>query len=613
MRRKAIYILIGSVLIFGITGFFFLDLIVKWSLERSLETIVGAQVDARRVHLDLTKLRVKIQDLQITNPRNTWRNIIQAKNIQFQIASEPLFEGKTVIDEIVVDELVLNTARQKDGKLNRKPLPGPFGAAQAKLNKDIAEMPVFDIDTLAGQFDVNKLLADYKFDTDLSALDIRNKIEQANVDWHNNLKELDNVKVQLQEVKAKLAAFKASKTQNILELNQKLNTLKDLQKSLAKLQNQVGKSREGFSTQFNGLNNDIDRLKQIADGDYRSLLKKGKLPDYQNINIAESLLGKNILNESTLVLNLIDQLQRMMPAKLINPAKELHPRNGQNITFLGRKTYPRFLIKHISVSGRGTPSSKLDGYYAKANVDGVTSEPAIYGSPMLINVYGQAANHAYLKFNGRINHLTPNFSDQMNLELAGLPLPELRLTQSTAFLPAKLTSGIAAANGSLLIEPEHFLLNVKVDARNITGDYSGKPEPTNFTASVIREVFSKIDLLTLVYQLEGFGQGKKLKITIDSNLNELIGSRIRQVIGDRIALKLQAIRAKVDSKLKEKQTELQALRLKYQTDLAAKLNQTQSLLDEQKAELDAKKQELEGKLPNTKNFQLPTNLIPETK
>ena len=99
MRRKAIYILIGLVIIFGITGFFFLDLIVKWSLERSLETIVGAQVDARRVHLDLTKLRVNIQDLQITNPRNTWRNIIQAKNIQFQIASEPLFEGKTVIDD----------------------------------------------------------------------------------------------------------------------------------------------------------------------------------------------------------------------------------------------------------------------------------------------------------------------------------------------------------------------------------------------------------------------------------------------------------------------------------------------------------------------------------
>lgn len=598
MRWKAIYIILGLAVILGVVGYFFSGLIIKWSVERSLETVIGAKVDAQKVSLDLFQLKATIGNLQVANPRNPWKNLFEARNISFRIEPGPFFEGKTVIDEIIVDDLILGTPRKTSGKLDRPLLPGPLGEAQAQLNKDIADIPILNFDQMSSGLDTKKLLDNYKFQIDVSALDVRSKIETAKTQWTENLKDLDQVKVKIADTKKKLDEFQALNAKNPADLKKKIALLKEVKQSLDDLKAQIDKAQNGFKTEFTGLADDVSNLKKIADGDYSSLIKMAKLPSVGGINITESLLGKSLLNESTLVVNLVDKLQKMMPIRIVNPPKEDHPRGGQDITFPGRETYPRFLIKHIAVTGRGTGGTKFSGYTARATVDGVTDEQPLYGKPMLITAFAKSPGSAYIDFNGRINHISSHFQDEMHMKLGGVQLPDVHLSDSR-YLPTRLASGEAEVVSNLTVQPQWFNLDVHVEAKNMTGDFSGKPVPHDVATQIIREVLSRIDLLTVDYHLEGFG--KKMKMNVSSNLEQVITERLKAAISGKIKKYLDEIRAKVEERLKGKQQELEDARTRYQADLQAKIDQARAQLDEQKQKLDEQKQALEKQLKEKTN------------
>ena len=83
MRWKAFYLLIGLLIFLGLIGYFCLDLILKESIIWALETAIGTKVELRKLHLDIPNLALKIDNLQVTNPNNTWRNLIESKVAKF--------------------------------------------------------------------------------------------------------------------------------------------------------------------------------------------------------------------------------------------------------------------------------------------------------------------------------------------------------------------------------------------------------------------------------------------------------------------------------------------------------------------------------------------------
>ena len=93
MRWKAIYLILGIFLLLGLFYYFFLDRVLEGSIERSLETVTGAKVEVDKLHLNLSDLTLTIGKLQIANPHDTWRNLIETGPIRVKLAWEPLFSG----------------------------------------------------------------------------------------------------------------------------------------------------------------------------------------------------------------------------------------------------------------------------------------------------------------------------------------------------------------------------------------------------------------------------------------------------------------------------------------------------------------------------------------
>lgn len=592
MRNKALLILIGFLAIIGLVCFFWGNSFITWALENSLQAITGAKADIEGFRLNPFKLSVQIKSIQITNPADTWKNIVDTKKISFKMAPGPLFEGKTVIEEIVVEELTFNSKRRTDGKLKKKALPGTIGKNQSKLHQTIAKMPILKPETIAENLDIEKIASSYRFKTDLSADRIKSELDAHRRKWDANLEELKHTKVELQRLDDKIAQLKKIKPNNLMELKEQLDLVKEIQGSIEKIRAELRATDDRFKKDNQVLEGAIKGLKEEAEADCQALLALAKLPDLGSINYAEALLGKTMLNASTLVLNIIDDLQKSLPVKVENPPKAKPARGGQNIVFPGRKTYPRFLIKKIAVSGKGTPGSSMDGFYAKGTLTGITSEPPIYGLPVTAALFAQASNQASLRLDGQLNHISPAFDDRINLKITDLPLPQVNLGDSE-YLPSKILAGKAEIDAVAQITPDFTKLQVLITAGNIKADFSGKKEPDDLISEIVRNTLADLNHVTVNYRLERIKD--QLEMKISSNLNRIISDRLQEAVGEKVTGFTRELRAKVDAKLREGEKSLEAAKQRYQQKVAAELNEFQARLNLEEKEIEAKKQELEKK------------------
>jgi uncharacterized protein (TIGR03545 family) len=592
MRKKALLILTVFLLIIGLTCFFWGNSIITWAIENTIQTITGAKAEIEGFRLNLFDLSVRIKSVQIANPADTWKNIIDTKKISFKLAPGPLFEGKTVIDEIILEELTFNTKRRTDGKLKKKASPKKAAKEPSKLQKTIATMPILKPETIVDNLNLEKITASYEFQTDLSTDRIKSELITYQKKWEANLSDLNLAKAELKNLDDKLTQLKKTNPKNLKELNSQLDTLNQIRDMARQIRTTVKTADEQFNQDNQELKTAVKSLKKEAETDYQTLLALAKLPDFGSINYAEALLGKTILNYSTAIINTIEQLQKSLPAKVENPPKAKPTRDGQNIVFPGRKTYPRFLIKKLTVSGKGAPDSSLDGFYAGGTLTGINSEPPIYGLPITAEIFAKASNQASLRLDGQLNHTTLAYDDRINLKLSDLSLPQIDLGDND-HLPSKLLDGKAQINAVAQMAPDLIRLQVSISADQIKMDFSGQKEPDDLIAEIVRYSLANLNQVTVNFQLE---QSKdRLEIKISSNLNQLISSRVKAAVGEEVTGFTNELRAKVDAKLREGEKTLAETKEHYQQKLLSQLNDLQSQLSQEEQEIETKKAELEKK------------------
>lgn len=606
MRRHAL--ILGILLIAGIltAGALLLDPILDWSLENAIETITGAQVDIEQFHLDIPKLTVSIGRLQLANPKNTWRNIIETGQFSVKLLAEPLFSGKIVIESIAIDEVAIDTPRKTDGKLKKKLLPGPFGKAQSQINRNIAAMPILDLNQLQNDFNPDRLIHSTHLNLDSAADNVQADIKAAGERWQAAVNDLEQTQAKIDHLKESLRSLQTSKPKSITEIRQAIDQIKAVKKEYTAIEDHLSNTSSKFKNEFNTLSEAINGLKAMADGDFKALLKLANLPDFESFNIAEALFGKALLEQSSPVIILMDDLQSYFPPVTDQPAKEKHPRGGQDISFPGRQTYPRFLLKEIQVTGRGTAAIGLEGYRASGQVRGITSEPLIYKQPLEIKLTGQSPKEATLNLQGSINQASMDMNGNFHLTLGNLSLPSIELPDNP-YLPKAVHSGKAQVVTGLAFTKNRFQFQMALEGYNLVSDYLGKPEPSDLGMEIVRDVLSRIDRLIIEYHLEGDGQNLSMKIS--SNIDNIIKQRFKEVVGEKVAAATQRLRQKIEAKLYERQAELESLRTKYQQTYQAKLSALQANISREQAKLEEERKTLEGKLQSS----LSTDLLKKLK
>ena len=119
MRWKGIIFLVAIIFLAFLLSWIFSNKIVENELENLGTTIVGARVEIDDLDFSLSDLYIRWSKLQVTDPDNTMKNLLETGQTDFDLELIPLFSGKVIIENIQISDVQSGTDRETDGAIGR--------------------------------------------------------------------------------------------------------------------------------------------------------------------------------------------------------------------------------------------------------------------------------------------------------------------------------------------------------------------------------------------------------------------------------------------------------------------------------------------------------------
>ena len=177
VRWQGILLFVAVCVLLAALGRLFLNPFTERTIEKAGAAIVGAQVDLDAARVSLSPLGVTLTGLQVTNPNAPAANIVEAGRISFHMDGPNALRHKTIIDEMRVENVRLNTPRRS---------PGFVVQGGKSVVEQLAELPSFVIPNVKEVFEQEKAsLPSLKLIT--GAIDDG---EKAKAKWEAKAKEL---------------------------------------------------------------------------------------------------------------------------------------------------------------------------------------------------------------------------------------------------------------------------------------------------------------------------------------------------------------------------------------------------------------------------------------
>ena len=538
----AFIVITGLIAIFNI---FFLDTIIERTIERQASLAVGARVDIGDLALSIFGLSVSIQDIAVTNPDEPMRNVIETKNITFDLAAGPLLRKKVVIEKLAVTDIALNTERTTSGALpdrvkKKKPvvqkIPAKEGTDKCAFPdfsalKDIKEKSPEDI--LSGaSLKSSEFLANHN-----------KKVSDAKKSWEEKLAKLPTKESIEADLKT-LSSITDKRPNDITKLPAYLDKLNKIRKRLTDAKTLLATARKDFQSDIGGLKKSLSpkEIDNLKTNDLRSVMAGLDIEIPSSEGLVCVVLGKKITGMVTQAIAWYGKLNDFMPAGKARDKKEKPdtvPRmRGVDVRFPITGGYPDLLIERSDFSagpGQKTEAKKLSFSKLSGNILGFTTQPAIYGKPTLIDLTGALSSGAArdISLKGRLDRRDVTADDSFSLAIN-----EFKVTPegATAFekSPIRLSSAIINAKSDVQVKGENLKGRVHLTVTRPTFEVG--PE-----AAVLKNLFQDIGTFDIDISLSGTLDN--LSMSLSSSLAGMIRTKLRDIIQDQMG--------GIESKLKD--------------------------------------------------------------
>ena len=279
----------------------------------------------------------------------------------------------------------------------------------------------------------------------------------------------------------------------------------------------------------------------------------------------------------------------LMPRESTGP-KRLR-RAGTTVRFVERQSDPRFLLRR-GVIEMAIDSGAARGSYNVAVVD-ATTEPALIGRPARFALRRDAAGSGVesMRASGLIDHAGARPRDVVTLEAAGVRLPTFALPA----LPLRAEHGRGTSELRLALDGDQRAARWTVRAVRATwiAD-SARARRLNPVESLVQRVISGVRDFDLRAELNGPMGSPKL--TVRSNLDAAVATRLREVAGEEVERAMAKARAQVDRLVEEKAGPVKARVAEVRADAERRVADAKTRLDEEKQKLDAQVKRLVPRL-----------------
>ena len=593
-RWRAVGPLLVLFIILAILWWLFADTIARRETQKVGTQLLGAKVEIQDLHLDLKNGDVTIRGLTIASPHEAFKNLLQADELVADIDVIPLTEKKLIIDRIAANGLRFGTPRETDGRVAAKGDGKGSGAG-------IAERVLAETREWASQFQVPVLqLATGKLSID--SLDPRRlstlpAAEALGARADSTQKALQTAYNELQlgptldSAAATLEKLKTARATDLATLNEARLAIERLKRA----SDRVTALERGVKTGLAGLESGLAGLDSARRRDYafaRSLLK---LPSLDAPEIGTALFAPGAIRPFEKVLYWTQLARRYMPPGLLPRAStgpERARRAGEDIRFPKEQALPGFLLRSAELSFLLRPTSNQPQRYA-GRLTGLSSDPALYGRPMVASASGPQLIAGAL-----LNHVRGIPLDTAGATVGGIPLPAFDVPG----LPLRLDPGAGTTELGFNLNGDTIHARFELRSSNVKWARDTGAAGRNLTNTTIGDLIwrtvSGISDLHLEARLSGALHNPKLAVR--SNLDQAIASRVRAVMGEEIAAAERQVRQRVDAVVKEKVDPVRAQVNTVQAQASVQIAQQRARVEELQRQLEQRLRELTRiRLPGT--------------
>jgi uncharacterized protein (TIGR03545 family) len=591
-RWKAVGPLLLLLVIITVLIVLFAEPVARQTTEEVSTELLGTQVDVGRLDLIPRTASVDLGALQIADPFEPRRNLIEAERIVLKLNPEALTEKKLVVERLALQGMRFGTARKTPARL----VSGNGFAPQALRSVrewsrqfDVPLLQLTPIDTLR-----QLVLDPGQLRTVQAAQGLLARTDSTRQALERGFAALD-VAGTVDSARA-LADRLAATDPRTLGLDGTRQAIQSVQATLRQLdaaKRQVTALQQNVTRGVTLLGSGVQGLDEARKRDYafaRSLLK---LPSFSAPDIGNAFFGKVSIDRFQQALYWAELARHYMPPGLL-PREDPGPQRlraaGRTVRFPKEHSWPTFLVQLGQVDFH-IADGLLKGAYA-ASVQGLTSAPALYGKPMLVTAKRDAAGSAIagIDVGAVVDHRTSNVRDSVSAKLRGVTLPSFAIPG----LPFRIAPGTGAANLTFALRGDQLLGHWSIGSREVAWALDSAGRRRSDLEDLVWRVVSGLTQLDVSADVRGSIASPKLSVR--SNLDEAIARRLKAVVGEEVAKAETKARAKVDSIVSDKVEPVKQRIAALQADATRRAAAQQQRVDQVEADLQAQLKRMTGGL-----------------
>jgi uncharacterized protein (TIGR03545 family) len=593
-RWKALGPLALFLAIVAILLWLFAEPLAQDTTEEVGTELLGTEVDIGKLDIRANEARVDLQALEIADPFNLAKNLVEARDIRLKLNPLALAEKKFVVENLRLSGVRFGTTR----KTPAKPVEGDGFAPQALRSVrqwaqqfDVPLLKLTPIDTVR-----QLVLNPTQLTTVKTAQALASRVDSARKALDQSVQQLD-VKGTVDSARALVTRLKATDSKK-LGLDGTRRAIEDARAALKRLEEakqRVASLERQVQGGVGSLTAGLQSLDQARKKDYafaRSLLQ---LPTFSAPEIGEAFFGKVSIDRFQQALYYSELARKYMPPGLLpreDPGPQRLRASGVNIRFPKEQDWPKFLIQVGEVDLAIGGDSPLHGAY-EAVVQGLTSDPALYGKPTVVRTSrtAQGSAIASIEVAAVIDHVNPNrVRDSASARLRGVELP----TIDVPGLPFRLNPGRGAARLDFALRNDQLSGHWSLASNQVAWALDSAGRKLNTLEGLVWRVVSGLKDLSVDARVSGGLRSPKLAVS--SNLDRAIAQRLQAVIGEEIAKAEKMVQAKVDSAVAERVEPVRRQITEVRTQAESRLAGERKRVEDVERELQAELKRLTGSL-----------------
>jgi uncharacterized protein (TIGR03545 family) len=574
-RWRAIGPLLLFTLLGGVLWLLFVDRLARRSAEAIGTAIVGAKVEIEDLHIDLTNGDVTVRGLTVASPHEALKNLLQADELVADLDVLPLLEKKVVIHRLAATGLRFGTPRQTDGRTAGR-ADGVSGRILAETRRWSEQFQVPALQLATGKIDVGTL--DPRSLSAIPATEaLGARADSSRRAWQTGLDSL-RVGPTVDSAMATLAHLRTARATDLAALNDARRAIDQLKQARGRVTALDRSVTVGIAALRAGVAG-LDSAKQRDYVFARSLLK---LPSLDAPEIGLALFAPTAVAQFERALYWTQVARAHMPPGLLPRAADgsLRARRaGATVRFPREHALPGFLLRTAELSFQLDPTAPEPKRYA-GRLTGLTSDPALYGRPTLLEASAPAVTAGAM-----LDHVRATPRDTAGATVQGVRLPVFPLPSLSVRLdPGRGTMQLGFALRGDTIRARWAVRSTRVQwARDSAGGGSRVADLLWGTLSGISDL--QVDAGVM-------GTLTQPRLSVRSNLDERVAARLRAMLGEEVAAAERRLRADVDRQVDPVIAPVRARVTAVQTEITGRLAEQRGRLDQAQKDLEARVREL---------------------